>query len=313
MSVQTVRVPAVQRLAEGERCAFRSSARARNSRGSPCCGTRRAGSPTSTTARTGTSIWTSASVTSTTPRTIAYFAAITGRRSLPTTGFCDFGPCAGWSLERFELSLDGEDALVAIPDAASPRATPMNFVLIGGLSAALAVAFGAFGAHGLKKFASPEQLRWWGDRLALSPRRRARDRAVRPPALAEAGRSRRWSVPHARDTALLRLSLRDDARRSALVRRRDTARRHRDHRGSRPPRARGTLSARSRESTAERCASSGCGAPRCVRARARFVSPRPKNERGEPPTYRVVAAVSLRGTNEGAPARRMNRWPGPRP
>jgi uncharacterized membrane protein YgdD (TMEM256/DUF423 family) len=37
----------------------------------------------------------------------------------------------------------------------------MNFVFIGGLSAALAVAFGAFGAHGLKKFASPEKLAWW--------------------------------------------------------------------------------------------------------------------------------------------------------
>ena len=39
-----------------------------------------------------------------------------GATFLPTTGFCDFGPCAGWSLERFELSFDGEDALVAIPE-----------------------------------------------------------------------------------------------------------------------------------------------------------------------------------------------------
>jgi len=36
-----------------------------------------------------------------------------------------------------------------------------NFVMLGGLSAALAVALGAFGAHGLKKVASPEALGWW--------------------------------------------------------------------------------------------------------------------------------------------------------
>jgi uncharacterized membrane protein YgdD (TMEM256/DUF423 family) len=36
-----------------------------------------------------------------------------------------------------------------------------NFVFLGGLSAALAVALGAFGAHGLKRVASPEQLAWW--------------------------------------------------------------------------------------------------------------------------------------------------------
>ncbi len=41
-----------------------------------------------------------------------------GATFLPTTGFCDFGPCAGWSLERFELEFDGEDALVVIPDTA---------------------------------------------------------------------------------------------------------------------------------------------------------------------------------------------------
>ena len=39
-----------------------------------------------------------------------------GATFLPTTGFCDFGPCAGWSLERFELEIDGEDALVTIPE-----------------------------------------------------------------------------------------------------------------------------------------------------------------------------------------------------
>lgn len=37
----------------------------------------------------------------------------------------------------------------------------MNFVMLGGFSAALAVALGAFGAHGLKKIATPEQLEWW--------------------------------------------------------------------------------------------------------------------------------------------------------
>ncbi len=36
-----------------------------------------------------------------------------------------------------------------------------NFVSLGALSAALAVALGAFGAHGLKKIASAEQLGWW--------------------------------------------------------------------------------------------------------------------------------------------------------
>jgi nitrite reductase/ring-hydroxylating ferredoxin subunit len=34
----------------------------------------------------------------------------------PRTGFCDFGPCAGWSLERFEVTLDGDDALVSVPE-----------------------------------------------------------------------------------------------------------------------------------------------------------------------------------------------------
>lgn len=32
----------------------------------------------------------------------------------PTDGFCDFGPCAGHSLERFEVSVDGDDALVNV-------------------------------------------------------------------------------------------------------------------------------------------------------------------------------------------------------
>lgn len=33
----------------------------------------------------------------------------------PQTGFCEWGPCTGHSLERFELSADGEDADVQIP------------------------------------------------------------------------------------------------------------------------------------------------------------------------------------------------------
>ena len=36
-----------------------------------------------------------------------------------------------------------------------------NFVFVGGLSAALAVALGAFGAHGLKRMVGPEALGWW--------------------------------------------------------------------------------------------------------------------------------------------------------
>jgi uncharacterized membrane protein YgdD (TMEM256/DUF423 family) len=36
-----------------------------------------------------------------------------------------------------------------------------SFITVGGLSAALSVALGAFGAHGLKKVASLEQLGWW--------------------------------------------------------------------------------------------------------------------------------------------------------
>lgn len=33
----------------------------------------------------------------------------------PRTGFCEWGPCAGRSLERFELSADGDDVLITIP------------------------------------------------------------------------------------------------------------------------------------------------------------------------------------------------------
>ncbi|AOA58490.1 DUF423 domain-containing protein [Acinetobacter larvae] len=35
------------------------------------------------------------------------------------------------------------------------------FIVIAALNLALAVALGAFGAHGLQSFASPEQIAWW--------------------------------------------------------------------------------------------------------------------------------------------------------
>ncbi|PIE47311.1 MAG: hypothetical protein CSA42_04320, partial [Gammaproteobacteria bacterium] len=37
----------------------------------------------------------------------------------------------------------------------------MNWIAIAALNLASAVALGAFGAHGLKSMASPEQLTWW--------------------------------------------------------------------------------------------------------------------------------------------------------
>jgi nitrite reductase/ring-hydroxylating ferredoxin subunit len=33
----------------------------------------------------------------------------------PESGFCEWGPCTGHSLERFELTLEGDEALVTIP------------------------------------------------------------------------------------------------------------------------------------------------------------------------------------------------------
>jgi nitrite reductase/ring-hydroxylating ferredoxin subunit len=33
----------------------------------------------------------------------------------PQTGFCEWGPCTGLSLERFELTPEGSDAVVHIP------------------------------------------------------------------------------------------------------------------------------------------------------------------------------------------------------
>ena len=33
----------------------------------------------------------------------------------PQTGYCEWGPCTGHSLERFELATEGNDVLVEIP------------------------------------------------------------------------------------------------------------------------------------------------------------------------------------------------------
>ena len=33
----------------------------------------------------------------------------------PTSGLCEWGPCVGRSIERFELAVSGEDVVVAIP------------------------------------------------------------------------------------------------------------------------------------------------------------------------------------------------------
>ncbi|NVB39719.1 Rieske 2Fe-2S domain-containing protein [Pseudenhygromyxa sp. WMMC2535] len=35
----------------------------------------------------------------------------------PSSGYCESGPCLGASLERFELRLEGEHALVEVPGA----------------------------------------------------------------------------------------------------------------------------------------------------------------------------------------------------
>lgn len=37
----------------------------------------------------------------------------------------------------------------------------LNWISIAAMNLALAVGLGAFGAHGLKRVASPEQLAWW--------------------------------------------------------------------------------------------------------------------------------------------------------
>ena len=48
------------------------------------------------------------------PRDDRIFCRTHGALFKPTSGFCDFGPCAGHSLERFEVSVDGDDALVRV-------------------------------------------------------------------------------------------------------------------------------------------------------------------------------------------------------
>lgn len=44
------------------------------------------------------------------------FCSSHGALFVPSTGYCDAGPCAGDSLERFELTLDGADAVLTIAD-----------------------------------------------------------------------------------------------------------------------------------------------------------------------------------------------------
>lgn len=44
------------------------------------------------------------------------FCSSHGALFVPSTGYCDAGPCAGDSLERFELTLDGSDAVLTIAD-----------------------------------------------------------------------------------------------------------------------------------------------------------------------------------------------------
>src|SRR5688572_7963329 len=42
-----------------------------------------------------------------------------------------------------------------------PRNWRMNFITLGGIVGALGVALGAFGAHGLSRIATQQQLGWW--------------------------------------------------------------------------------------------------------------------------------------------------------
>ncbi len=44
------------------------------------------------------------------------FCASHGALFIPRSGYCDAGPCAGESLERFEVELDGDDARITIAD-----------------------------------------------------------------------------------------------------------------------------------------------------------------------------------------------------
>jgi nitrite reductase/ring-hydroxylating ferredoxin subunit len=44
------------------------------------------------------------------------FCSSHGALFVPSTGYCDAGPCAGDSLERFEIKMDGADAVLTIAD-----------------------------------------------------------------------------------------------------------------------------------------------------------------------------------------------------
>jgi nitrite reductase/ring-hydroxylating ferredoxin subunit len=44
------------------------------------------------------------------------FCSSHGALFVPSTGYCDAGPCAGDSLERFEIEIDGEAAVLTIAD-----------------------------------------------------------------------------------------------------------------------------------------------------------------------------------------------------
>ncbi|KIG12138.1 Iron-sulfur cluster-binding protein, Rieske family protein [Enhygromyxa salina] len=44
------------------------------------------------------------------------FCSSHGALFVPSSGYCDAGPCAGEALERFGLELDGVDAVITIPD-----------------------------------------------------------------------------------------------------------------------------------------------------------------------------------------------------
>jgi nitrite reductase/ring-hydroxylating ferredoxin subunit len=44
------------------------------------------------------------------------FCSSHGALFVPSTGYCDAGPCAGDSLERFELALEHDDAVLEIAD-----------------------------------------------------------------------------------------------------------------------------------------------------------------------------------------------------
>lgn len=44
------------------------------------------------------------------------FCSSHGALFVPSSGYCDAGPCAGDSLERFHLEMDGSDAVLTIAD-----------------------------------------------------------------------------------------------------------------------------------------------------------------------------------------------------